>query len=79
MLGGAISPKGGAVNTQCAPILAFLRAAAVEGSVILFEAYDLEVVAPYKYLEAQRMEILQRDLPTRFDTGALGGLRRETP
>ena len=39
---------------------------------IPFEASDLEVVAPDKALEAQRMEILQRGLPTRFDTGALG-------
>ena len=41
--------------------------------MIPFEAADLEVVAPDKSLEAQRMEILQRDLPARFDTGALGG------
>ena len=41
--------------------------------VILFEASDLEVFAPYKTLEAQRMEILRQDLPARFDTGASGG------
>ena len=40
---------------------------------IPFEASDLEVVAPDKALEAQRMEILQWDLPARFDTGASGG------
>ena len=40
---------------------------------IPFETADLEVVAPDKSLEAQRMEILQRDIPARFDTGALGG------
>ena len=58
VLGGAILSEGGAVETQCAPLLAFLRAAAVEGSVIPFEASDLKVVAPDKVLEAQRMEIL---------------------
>ena len=41
---------------------------------IPFEASNLKVVAPDKALEAQRMDILQRDLPARFDTGALGGL-----
>ena len=45
----------------------------VEGSVIPFEASNLEVVAPDKDLEAQQMEILQRDLPARFDMGASGG------
>ena len=58
VLGGAIPSEGGAVETQFALLLAFLRAAAVKGSVILFEASDLEVVAPDKALEAQRMEIL---------------------
>ena len=38
VLGGAISSKRGAVEAQCAPLLAFLRAAAVEGSVIPFKA-----------------------------------------
>ena len=66
--------EGGGVKAQCAPLLSFLRAAAVDGSSIAFEAADLEVVAPDKALEAQRMEILQQDLPARFDTGALGGL-----
>ena len=46
----------------------------MEGSAIPFEAADLEVVTPDKALEAQRIEILRRDLLTRFDTGALGGL-----
>ena len=50
-----------------------MRAAAVQGSMIPFEAADLEVVAPDKSLEAQRMEILRRDLPARFYAGALGG------
>ena len=58
VLGGAISSEGGAVKAQCAPLLSLLRAAAVEGSVIPFEASDLEVVTPDKALEAQRMEIL---------------------
>ena len=31
VLGGAILSKGGAVKSQCAPLLSFLRAAAVEG------------------------------------------------
>ena len=73
VLGGAISSKGGAVETQCAPLLSFMHAAAVDGLVIPFEASDLEVVAPDKALEAQRMEILRRDLPSRFNAGALGG------
>ena len=73
VLGGAISSEGGVVETQCAPLLVFLRAAAVQGSMILFEAADLEVVALDKSLEAQRMEILRRGLPARFDTGALRG------
>ena len=68
MLAGAISSEEGAVETQCAPLLSFLCAVAVEGSAILFETANLEVVAPDKALEAQRMEILQRDLPARFDT-----------
>ena len=67
VLSGAISAEGGAVG---APLLSFLRTAAVEGSAIPFATADLEVVAPDKALEAQRMEILQRDLPTRFNTGA---------
>ena len=57
MLGGAISSEGGAVETQCAPLLAFLRVAALKGLVIPFEASDLEVVAPDKALKLQRMEI----------------------
>ena len=72
-MGGAISSEGGGVEAQCAPLLSFLCAAAVEGSVIPFEALDLEVIAPDKALEAQWMEILQQDLPARFDTGASGG------
>ena len=73
MLGSAISSEGEAVEAQCATLLSFLRAAAVEGSFIPFEASDLEVVTPDKTLEAQRMKILRRDLPARFDTGASGG------
>ena len=34
---------------------------------------NLEDVALEKALEAQRIEILQRDLPARFNTGASGG------
>ena len=52
VLAGAISSKGGAVEAQCAPILSFLRAAAVEGSAIPSATADLEVVAPDKALEA---------------------------
>ena len=74
VLTGAIYSEGGAVKAQCAPLLSFMRAAAVEGASIPFATADLEVVALDKALEAQRMEILQRDLPARFDTGALGGL-----
>ena len=55
VLAGAISSKGGAVKAQCAPLLSFLRADAVEGLAIPFAKDDLEVVAPYKALEAQRM------------------------
>ena len=76
--------EGGVAETQCALLLAFLRAAAVKGSVIPFEASylgsvlpfdasDLEFIALDKVLEAQRMEILRRDLPARFDVGALVG------
>ena len=57
---------------KCAPILSFLRAAAVEGSAILFATAELKVVAPDKALEAQRMEILRRDLYVRFDIGVSG-------
>ena len=74
VLSGAISSEGGAVEAQCAPLLSFLRTAAVEGSAIPFATADLEVVAPDKALEAQQMEILRRDIPARFDTGASGGL-----
>ena len=70
---GAISSKGGAVEAQCAPLLLFLRAAAVEGSAIPFVTADFEVVAPDKALEAQRMEILRRYIPARLDTGVPGG------
>ena len=45
----------------------------MEGSAIPFETADLKVFAPDKALEAQRMDILRRDIPTRFDTGASGG------
>ena len=45
----------------------------VKGLAIPFTMAELEVVAPDKALEAQRMEILRRDLPARFDTRALGG------
>ena len=38
-----------------------------------FATADIEVVALEKALEAQRMEILQRDLPAHFNTGASGG------
>ena len=79
VLGGAISSKGRAVKAQCAPLLAFLRAAAVEGLVIPFEASDLEVVAPDNASEAQQIEILRRDLLARFDTGASGGPSPGTP
>ena len=58
VLAGSISSKGGSVEAQCVPLLSFMRAAAVEGSAILFETADLEVLAPYKALETQRMEIL---------------------
>ena len=57
----------------------FLRAAAVDGSAIPFEAADLKVVTPDKALEEQRMEILQLDIPAHFDTGSLGGRLRGTP
>ena len=73
VLEGAISSEGGGVGAQCAPLLSFLRAASVEDLAIPFEASDREVVAPGKALEAQQMEILRRDLPRRFDTGAWGG------
>ena len=73
VLGGAILSEGEAVEDQCAPLLSFLHAAAVDGLAILFEASDLDVVAPDKALEAQRMEILRRNLPARFDTGSSGG------
>ena len=79
VLGGAISSEGGAVEAQCAPLLSFLRAAAVEGLVIPFEASDLEVVAPDNASEAQQIEILRRDLLARFDTGASGGPSPGTP
>ena len=73
VLTGAILSKGGDVEVQCAPLLSFLRAAPVEGSAIPFMTADLEVVAPDKALEAQRMEILRMNLPARFDTRASGG------
>ena len=56
--GGRHLVRGGGVEAQCAPHISFLCAAAVEGSAILFETADLEVVTPDKALEAQRMEIL---------------------
>ena len=55
MLGGAILSEGGGVKDQCAPLLSFMRAAAVDGLAIPFEASNLKVVAPDKALEAQRM------------------------
>ena len=58
LLAGAISSEGGGVEAQCAPLLSFLRAAAEEGLAIPFATADLEVVAPDKALEAQRMDIL---------------------
>ena len=75
VLEGAISYKGGSVKAQCAPLLSFLCAAAVDDLTVPFEASDLEVVVPDKALEleAHRMEILRRYLHARFDTGALGG------
>ena len=53
VLVGPISPEGGSIETQCAPLLAFLWAADVKGLVIPFDASDLEVVTPDKALEAQ--------------------------
>ena len=79
VLGGAISSKGGAVEDQRAPLLSFLRAAAVDGLSTPFEAAELEVVTPDKALEAQWMEILRRDLPARFDIGTSGGPSPLTP
>ena len=69
VLGGAISSEGRAVEAQYAPLLSFLYAAAVDGSAIPFEGDDLEVVTPDKALEAQQMEILLLDLPTRIKSG----------
>ena len=74
VLVGVILSEGGGGEAQYAPLLSFLRAAAVEGSAIPFETVDLEVVAPDKALEAQPMEILRRELPARFEMGASGGL-----
>ena len=54
VLAGAISSEGGTVKAKCAPLLSFLRAAAVEGSAIPFAMADLEFVALDKALEAQR-------------------------
>ena len=48
--------------------------AVVEGSAISFATADLEVFAPDKAMEAQRMEIIRRDIPARFDMGSSGGL-----
>ena len=59
VLAGAISSEGGDVKAKCAPLLSFLRAAAVEGSAIPFATADREVVSPDKALEAQRMYILR--------------------
>ena len=73
VLAGAISSEWGDVEVQYAPLLSFLCAAVVEGSAIPFATTNLEVLAPDKGLEAQRMEIIRRDLPARFDTGASGG------
>ena len=55
VLGGATLSKGEPVQAQCTPLLSFLRATALEGLVIPSEASDLEVIAPDKDLEAQRM------------------------
>ena len=55
VLEGAISSEGGVVETQSAPLLAIMRAAAVEGSMIPIAAADLKVDAPDKSLEAQRI------------------------
>ena len=73
VLAGAVSSKGGGIEANCAPLLSFLCATAVLGSAIPFATAKLEVIALDKELEAQRMEIPQRDLPARFDTGASGG------
>ena len=78
VLTGAILSKGGGVEAQCAPLLSFMRAAAVEGLAIPFETANLEVVAPDKALEAQLMEILRRDLPAHLNTGSSGACRRGT-
>ena len=78
VLAGAILSEGGAIEAQCAPLLSFMRAAAVEGLAIPFETANLEVVASDKALEAQRMEILRRDLPAHLNTGASGARRRGT-
>ena len=79
VLEGAILSEGGGVEAQCAPLFVFLRAAAVEGSAISFAKADLEVVVTDKALEAQRMEILRRDL-ARASTQELREVRlRGTP
>ena len=74
VLAVAISSKGRAVEVQCAPLLLFLRASAVEVSAIPFETADPEVVALDKALEAQRIEILRR-YPPRTLTWELWGAR----
>ena len=61
-------PKGGVIEAQCAPLLSFLHVAAAERSAIPFATADLEVVAPDKALEEQRMDILQRYLPKHLPT-----------
>ena len=76
---GAISSEGGDIEAQCASLLSFMRAAAVEGSAIPFATADLEVVAPDKALEAQRMDILRRDLPRASTRELREDPRRGTP
>ena len=49
VLTGAISSEGRAVEAQCAPLLSFLRAAAVEGS-----ALPSEDMAPVSTVHADR-------------------------
>ena len=73
VLAGAILAEGADAAAKCAPLLTFLRAASVENSSVPFGTGDVEVVLPDSALEAQRMEILKRDLPARFGDGASGG------
>ena len=79
VLAGSISSRGGAVKAQCAPLLSFLRAAAVEESAIPFATADLEVVIRTRRWKRSGWRSYKGISPRALTLELRGAHHRETP